>query len=134
MKKGRFKIEVLMKENENENPYFWCICEWTGRTWYNTGRMGRAKTAHLAWEKAHREYAKYYDESEKCKNCSNAATYGDVCSDCFVERLNYKIYEHEDLFRKCLDVLDYAKTESETVIKGIDEVIGGLKRELDLIK
>lgn len=96
MKKGHLKIDVHIKENENENPYFWCICEWTGRTWYNTGHSGRAKTANLAWEQARREYIKIYDSTTKCKNCSNEATYGDVCSDCVMDRLHYRLNNQKE--------------------------------------
>lgn len=134
MKKGHLMIEIHMKENENDKPYFWCICEWTGRTWYNTGYSGRASTANQAWRQARRKYIAVYDASTKCTNCNGEAVYAGECPDCLVDKLSYRLYQHEELFRKCLAVLDYAKTESDIVIKGIDETMDGLKRELDLIK
>lgn len=32
----------------------------------------------------------------KCKNCPNEAVYGDVCSDCYVESLLYRIENQKE--------------------------------------
>lgn len=60
MKKGEIRIDVHMHENKTDKPFFWCICEWTGRTWYNTGKSGRSKTAQQAWEQAYEKYNEDY--------------------------------------------------------------------------
>lgn len=99
MKKGTLEISVHIKENDSDNPYFWCIAEWTGRTWYNTGHMGRAKTASLAWEQARREYIKVYDNTTKCKNCGSEAMYDGVCSDCMIDSLHYRINNQKDTIK-----------------------------------
>lgn len=53
MKKGTLQIEVRITPEDNiEKPYYWVICEWTGRTWYNTGVQGNGITYQKAWEEA----------------------------------------------------------------------------------
>lgn len=59
-------------------------------------------------------------ESMECEGCA--------CNVCIAQENNHP------LLMKCLEVLEYAKTESDIVIKGIDEAIDGLRRELNLIK
>lgn len=99
MKKGNLEIVVHMKENDGDKPYFWCIAEWTGRAWYNTGHMGRAKTANLAWEQARRKYIEVYDNATKCKNCGNEAIYDGLCADCKIDELHYRLNNQKDTIK-----------------------------------
>ena len=62
-KKGDLKIEIHMSKDDwnKEKPYYWCICSWTGRSWYNTGRQGYEKTIDEAWEAASIEFKANYE-------------------------------------------------------------------------
>lgn len=57
----RYKVEILLNEDEDMKekygtPYFWCILEWTGSIWVNSGRHCWTHSVNKAFEEAYKAY------------------------------------------------------------------------------
>ena len=69
MKSEEYKIEIIMTPHTDQNkerPYFWCIFEYFGSGYCNTGYCGWEETPEKAWQKANKDYELLMEEL-KCK-------------------------------------------------------------------